>query len=149
MCETRPRSNRRRARVLPATLAAWRWYRPDGTRRPMPYCALRTTAACTVPHPVSPSPQTNPPDLPGPSRSSDAAPDSGYRRGLREIVYDSGTTWADSLAEDLKVGRDVFVIGLKLPGGKLEATRVTVYEVQAPVRMGPSSRCIGPAKEAH
>jgi hypothetical protein len=78
-----------------------------------------------------------------------AAPDSGYRRGLREIVYDSGTTWADSLAEDLKAGRDVFVIGLRLPGGKLEATRVTVYEGQAPVRMGTSSRCIGPAKEAH
>src|ERR1022692_4854250 len=49
MCETRPRSNRRRARVLPATLAAWRWYRPDGTRRPMPYCALRTTAAAQFP----------------------------------------------------------------------------------------------------
>src|ERR1039457_5363639 len=72
MCETRPRSNRRRARVLPATLAAWRWYRPDGTRRPMPYCALRTTATCTVSHPVWPSPQTNPLGLLGPSRSSAA-----------------------------------------------------------------------------
>lgn len=67
-----------------------------------------------------------------------ADPDSGYRRGLREIVYDSGTLWEDSLAEDLTVGRDVFVIGLKLPSGKLEATRVIVYEGHTPVRMKPS-----------
>ena len=70
-----------------------------------------------------------------------AAPDSGYRRGLREVAYDSGTGWVDSLAKDLKVGRDVFVIGLKLRDGKLEATRVTVYEGQMPARMGTSSRC--------
>ena len=67
-----------------------------------------------------------------------ADPDSGYRRGLREIIYDSGTQWEQSLPEDLKVGRDVFVIGLKLPSGKLEATRVIVYEGYTPVRMKPS-----------
>lgn len=67
-----------------------------------------------------------------------ADPDSGYRRGLREIAYDSSTLWEDSLAEDLKVGRDVLVIGLKLPSGKLAATRVIVYEGHKPVRMKPS-----------
>jgi hypothetical protein len=67
-----------------------------------------------------------------------ADPASGYRRGLREIIYDSGTQWEESLAEDLKVGRDVFVIGLKLPIGKLKATRVIVYEGYTPVRMRPS-----------
>jgi|SRR5579862_430207 len=77
-----------------------------------------------------------------------ADPDSGYRRGLREIVYDSGTLWEDSLAEDLKVGRDVFVIGMKLPSGKLEATRVIVYEGRAPVRMKPS-RIMLPNGTAH
>jgi hypothetical protein len=66
------------------------------------------------------------------------AADSGYRRGLREIIYDSGTQWEGRLAEDLKVGRDVFVIGLKLPSGKLEATKVIVYEGKAPVREKPS-----------
>lgn len=77
-----------------------------------------------------------------------ADPSSGYRRGLREIVYDSGTQWEDSLAEDLKAGRDVFVIGLKLPNGKLEATRVIVYEGLKPVRMKPS-RIITPNGVAH
>src|SRR6516225_9384818 len=77
-----------------------------------------------------------------------ASPESGYRRGLREIIYDSGTQWEDSLAEDLRVGRDVFVIGLKLPNGKLEATRVIVYEGQTPVRM-KASRIIAPNGVAH
>lgn len=72
-----------------------------------------------------------------------APPDSTYRRGLREIVYDSGTTWERSVVQDLTVGRDVFVIGLKLPSGVLEATRVIVYERGAPVRMKPS-RIISP-----
>ena len=66
-----------------------------------------------------------------------ADPASAYRRGLREIVYDSGTTWEGSVAQDLKTARDVFVIGLKLPT-VLEATRVIVYEHGAPVRAKPS-----------
>jgi hypothetical protein len=49
---------------------------------------------------------------------------------------------------DLKVGRDVFVIGLKLPNGKLEATRVIVYEGLKQVRMNPS-RIITPNGVAH
>ena len=66
-----------------------------------------------------------------------ADPASAYRRGLREIVYDSSTTWEGSMVEDLTVGRDVFVIGLKLPTGVLEATRVIVYERGKPVRIKP------------
>jgi len=77
-----------------------------------------------------------------------ASPESGYRRGLREITYDSGTQWEDSLPEDLRVGRDVFVVGLKLPTGKLEATRVIVYEGQTPVRM-KASGIIAPNGVAH
>jgi len=77
-----------------------------------------------------------------------ADPDSAYRRGLREIIYDSGTRWEGSQAEDLKVGRDVFVIGLKLPSGRLEATRVIVYEGHTPVRMKPS-RIMLPNGAAH
>ena len=73
-----------------------------------------------------------------------ADPASAYRRGYREIVYDSGTTWKGSLVQDLTVGRDVFVIGLKLPSGLLEATRVIVYERGSPVRMKPS-RIIAPS----
>ena len=77
-----------------------------------------------------------------------APAESGYRRAVREIVYDSRTQWEDSLALDLRVGRDVFVIGLKLPNGKLEATRVIVYEGQTPVRM-KASRIIAPNGVAH
>jgi hypothetical protein len=77
-----------------------------------------------------------------------APQESGYRRGLREIIYDSATRWEDSLADDLRVGRDVFVIGLKLPNGKLEATRVIVYEGQTPVRM-KASHMIAPSGVAH
>lgn len=80
--------------------------------------------------------------------NSSAPLDSAYRRGLRKIIYDSGTTWEGSLAQDLKVGRDVFVIGLKLPSGVLEATRVIVYEGRAPVRMKPS-RIIAPNGVVH
>jgi Domain of unknown function (DUF5666) len=73
-----------------------------------------------------------------------ADPHSGYRRGLRDIVFDSGTRWEESLPEDLKVGRDVFVMGLKLPSGLLQATRVTVYQRNRPVRMKPGTRVIAP-----
>ena len=57
------------------------------------------------------------------------------RRGLRLIVFDQNTGFELSLAEDLKTGRDVFVIGLKLSTGKLRANRVVVYEGKRPVRM--------------
>jgi hypothetical protein len=77
-----------------------------------------------------------------------APPDSAHRRGIREIVYDSGTTWESSEAQDLKVSRDVFVIGLKLPSGVLEATRVIIYERGAPVRM-KTSRIVSPNGVVH
>lgn len=70
-------------------------------------------------------------------QNNDAPPESGYRRGLREVIYDSGTQWEDSLPEDLRAGRDVFVIGLRLRDNVLEATRVIVYEGRMPVRMKP------------
>lgn len=73
-----------------------------------------------------------------------ADPQSGYRRGLRQVLFDSRTQWEESLPEDLRVGRAVFVMGLKLPGGELRATRVTVYEGRRPVRMPPGTRIIDP-----
>lgn len=78
-----------------------------------------------------------------------ADPHSAYRRGLREIVYDSGTQWEQSLPEDLKEGRDVFIIGLKLPGGELQATRIVVYDGHKPVRMKPGTRVISPNGVVH
>jgi hypothetical protein len=76
-----------------------------------------------------------------------ADPHSGYRRGLRQIVYDSGTEWEESLPEDPEIGRDVFIIGLKLSGGELQATRIIVYDGHKPVRMKPGTRVILPNGE--
>jgi hypothetical protein len=76
-----------------------------------------------------------------------APPESGYRRGLRQIVCDSGTQWETSLSEDLKSGRDVFIVGLKLSGGELQATRIMVYDGHKPVRMKPGTRVILPNGE--
>jgi hypothetical protein len=76
-----------------------------------------------------------------------APSESGYRRGLRQIVYDSGTQWEESRPEDLKEGRDVFIIGLKLSGGELQATRITVYDGHKPVRTKPGTRVILPNGE--
>ncbi len=78
-----------------------------------------------------------------------ADPQSGYRRGLRQILFDSRTQWEASLPKDLRAGRDVFVLGLKLPGGELRATRVTVYEGNRPVRMAPGTRIIDPNGQVH
>lgn len=78
-----------------------------------------------------------------------ADPQSGYRRGLRQILYDTGTQWDQSLPEDLRAGRDVFVMGLKLPGGELRASRITVYEGRRPVRMAPGARIIDPNGQVH
>jgi len=78
-----------------------------------------------------------------------APPESSYRRGLRQIVYDSGTEWEHSLPGDLKVGRDVFIMGLKLPSGELQATRITVYEDKRPVRMKPGTRVVDPNGVVH
>src|SRR6202171_2986770 len=85
-CQTRRRSTRKRTHAPPATLAAWRCCRPDGTHHLTPYCASQRTAADTLRHPVSPLPQNNPPGLPGPSHSSAARTLSGHRAPVLACV---------------------------------------------------------------
>ncbi len=65
----------------------------------------------------------------------DADPHSGYRRQYRDIAYDLETAFEDSAAEDLRPGRTVDIIGLKLDKVRVQGTRITIYEGNRPVRM--------------
>ncbi|MES1260296.1 MAG: DUF5666 domain-containing protein [Acidobacteriota bacterium] len=66
-----------------------------------------------------------------------ADPQSGYRRRYREIVLKPATVFEGSAPEDLRVGRTVDVIGLKVDQTRVQATRIIVYEGRRPVRMQP------------
>ncbi len=66
----------------------------------------------------------------------DADPQSGYRKERKIVSVDDDTLFEASAREDLKVGRTVYALGLKLKDGTVRATRVTVYEGRWPVRMG-------------
>lgn len=74
----------------------------------------------------------------------DADPHSAYRRQNRVVAFDGDTTFEESLPEDLKVGRDVDIIGLKIGGLHVQATRITIYEGHAPVRMPHPAKIIAP-----
>lgn len=73
-----------------------------------------------------------------------ADPHSGYRRGLRQIEFDSNTEFELSAPEDLRIGRDVDIIGLKTNDTRVQASRITVYDGNAPVRMPAGRRIILP-----
>jgi len=65
-----------------------------------------------------------------------ADPKSAYRVEKRLIDCNGDTIFEESAREDLRTGRGVDIVGLKLRSGNLLATRVIVYEGNRPVRMG-------------
>jgi hypothetical protein len=71
-----------------------------------------------------------------------ADPQSAYKRGKRTIALNSDTAFVGSVPQDLRVGRTVEIVGLKT-GSTVQATQVTVYEGNAPVRMPADARVIG------
>ena len=73
-----------------------------------------------------------------------ADPQSAYRRGKREIAFNSDTRFEGSARQDLRVGRTVDVIGVQMTDSAVRATRVIVYEGNAPVRMPAGARVIAP-----
>ncbi len=73
-----------------------------------------------------------------------ADPQSGYRRGKRQITFNSDTEFEESARQDLRVGRTVDIIGLKTTDSAVQATRVTVYDGNAPVRTPAGARVIRP-----
>jgi hypothetical protein len=53
-----------------------------------------------------------------------------------KVTVDADTLFDASAKEDMKLGRDVQMVGLDLKNGTIRATRLTVYEGNRPVRMG-------------
>lgn len=64
-----------------------------------------------------------------------ADPRSGYRRSNREITLNANTKFEMSARPDLQVGRTVDILGHKTTGSNVQATRIIVYEKNAPVRL--------------
>lgn len=73
-----------------------------------------------------------------------ADPQSSYRRGLRQIAFDASTRFESSAPADLLTGRTVDIIGLKTSGSTVQATRITVYEGNRPVRMPAGAAIVSP-----
>ncbi len=63
-----------------------------------------------------------------------ADPQSAYKKESKTIRVDRETSFVASAAEDLKVGRNVQVVGRELGNGEIQATLMTVYEGYTPVR---------------
>jgi hypothetical protein len=72
-----------------------------------------------------------------------ADPRSAYARQNRRIILNSDTKFQGSERQDLRVGRTVDILGPKA-GSAVRATRVIVYEGNAPVRMRAGTRVIAP-----
>jgi hypothetical protein len=73
-----------------------------------------------------------------------ADPQSGYRRGKRQITFNSETKFEDSIPHDLRVGRTVDIIGRETKDSGVQATRITVYEGNFPVRMPAGAKVRAP-----
>jgi len=65
-----------------------------------------------------------------------ADPQSAYVKRKLKVTVDADTLFDASAKEDMKLGRDVQMVGLDLKNGTIRATRLTVYEGNRPVRMG-------------
>src|SRR5579862_5365678 len=65
-----------------------------------------------------------------------ADPQSSYKKKTLRVLVDPNTIFDSSAKGDLKVGRDVQMVGVDLRNGAMKATRVVVYEGNRPVRMG-------------
>jgi hypothetical protein len=77
-----------------------------------------------------------------------ADPQSAYVKRTLKVSVDADTVFDSSAKEDLKVGREVQMVGLDLRNGRVRATRLTVYEGNRPVRMenGEVMPITGPPK---
>ena len=62
-------------------------------------------------------------------------PHSVYVKKKLTVTVDADTLFDASAKEDLKLGRDVQMVGLDLKNGIIRATRLTVYEGKRSVRM--------------
>jgi len=73
-----------------------------------------------------------------------ADPESGYVKESLKILIDDNTVFSGSAKDEIKMARDVQMVGLDLKNGTVRATRLTVYENKRPVRMG-TDKVLSPA----
>lgn len=78
-----------------------------------------------------------------------ADPQSAYRRGKLQISFNSKTMFEESARQNLRVGRTVDVIGRKATDAGVQATRIIVYEGNAPVRMPGGASVINTDGSVH
>jgi hypothetical protein len=78
-----------------------------------------------------------------------ADPQSAYQRRTRQITFNADTAFEESASQDLRVGRTVDIIGLETMESRVQATRVTVYDGDAPVGMPSGARVISPDGSVH
>lgn len=78
-----------------------------------------------------------------------ADPQSAYRRQARTVFIDADTQFQGSAAGDLRPGRTVDIIGAKTGASGIQASRIIVYEGNAPVRMPSGTRVIAPDGTVH
>ena len=85
----------------------------------------------------------------GVDQNFNADPKSAYRRQQRQIIFDAKTRFESSAPQDLRTGRTVDIIALKLAGSEAQATRITVYEGNKPTRMPAGARVMAPDGTVH
>lgn len=73
-----------------------------------------------------------------------ADPDSAYVKRTLKVSVDADTIFEASTKEDIRVGRNVQMVGLDLKNGAIRATRLTVYEGKRPVRMKAGAKVLAP-----
>ncbi len=78
-----------------------------------------------------------------------ADPQSGYRRGKRQITLSPTTKFEESARQDLRVGRTVDIIGIETTNSGVQAARVIVYEGKRPVGMHAGAGVISPDGSFH
>ena len=63
-----------------------------------------------------------------------ADPQSSYKQEYKRVTFDPTTTFEGSRPEDLKSTRGVQIIGIEQKDGTIRATKIVVYDGNAPVR---------------
>lgn len=74
-----------------------------------------------------------------------ADPQSAYVKKYLKVLVDRDTAFDASAREDLKVGREVQLVGVDLRNGTTKATKVVVYEGGRPVRMPAAAKIVPPS----
>ena len=63
-----------------------------------------------------------------------ADPQSSYKQEYKMVTFDPTTTFEGSKPEDLRATRGVQIIGIEQKDGTIRATKIVVYEGNAPVQ---------------